>query len=143
MLAFVDDFFSASPTHLAQQNFDLFKWFVKLLGFSLKERKETPPTTQEDLLGVRVVLLPKGGGYLTLPQSKREKYLTRVRAILKANFIAPGEAGRLAGGLSFASSVALAKFGRPFLQPLYAAASGKLIAPMKDTTLPGDWESLN
>ena len=58
VLAFVDDFFSASPTHQAQQNFDLFKWFVKLLGFSLKERKETPPTTQEDLLGVRVVLLP-------------------------------------------------------------------------------------
>ena len=59
--------------------------------------------------------------------------------LLKANFISPGEAARLAGGLSFASSVALAKFGRPFLQPLYAAASGKLIAPMKDTTLPGDW----
>ena len=41
-MAFVDDFFSASPTEHAQQNFDLFKWFVKLLGFSLKERKETP-----------------------------------------------------------------------------------------------------
>ena len=59
-MAFVEDFFSASPAEHSQQNFDLFKWFVKLLGFSLKERKETPPTADDDLLGVRVVLNPGG-----------------------------------------------------------------------------------
>ena len=30
------------------------------------------------------------------------------------------------GALSFASSVTLARFGRPFLQPLYGLASGRL-----------------
>ena len=58
----------------------------------MKERKETPPTSKEDLLGVQVVLPLKGGGYFILPQSKREKYLRKVRTVLKADILAPGEA---------------------------------------------------
>ena len=37
------------------------------------------------------------------------------KAVLEADFIAPGEAMKLAGGLPFASSVSLAKLGRPFI----------------------------
>ena len=145
VMAFVDEFFSPSPGKFAQQNSDLFKWFVNLLGFSLKEKnkegilKETPPTRDADLLGVRVVLRPRVAGYFTLPQSKRDKYLAKVRAILKADFLSPGDAAKLAGGLTFASSVALAKFGRPFLQPLYAAASRKHIPPESSKMTPGEW----
>ena len=46
---------------------------------------------------------------------------------------------KLAGGLSFASSVAMAKFGRPFLQPLYAVAAAKVIPPEPETLAPELW----
>ena len=139
VMAFVDDFFSVSPGRYAQQNFDLFKWFIKLLGFSLKEKKETPPTRDDDLLGVRVVLRAGGTGYFTLPQSKRDKYSRKIKRALDANFLAPGDAAKLAGGLTFASCVALARFGRAFLQPLYAAASCKFIPPEGPEFSVEDW----
>ena len=88
-MAFVDDFFSVSPSKVAERNFDLFKWFFKLLGFPLKEKKETPPTQEDDLLGVRVHLEGRNSNSFSLPQAKRLKYRKRIRAVLQAALIKP------------------------------------------------------
>ena len=46
--------------------------------------------------------------------------------MLNDDVLTSGNAAKLAGALSFASSVKLARFGRPFLQPLYGLASGSI-----------------
>jgi hypothetical protein len=132
VMAFVDDFFSAAPSQMAQQNVDLFKDLLKTLGFFLKEEKETPPTQKGPLLGVEVSLRENGAGSFSLSDTRRKYYLARVQQVLKDDYISPGDAAKLAGALCFASSVTLAKLGRPFLQPLYAAASMKQIPEFRD-----------
>ena len=58
--------------------------------------------------------------------TNRNKYLKKVQAVLEDDLLSSGNSANLAGALSFASSVTLARFGRPFLQPLYGSASGRL-----------------
>ena len=48
--------------------------------------------------------------------------------MLEADALTSGNAAKLVGSLSFASLVCLARVGRPFLQPLYALAGGRLPA---------------
>jgi len=127
IVAFVDDFFAAVPQGIAQSVFDMFKWFVtELLGFHLKTEKESPPNVEGTLLGVSVKLTGKGNGEFHLPDNKRKKYLARVLAILEEDVLTSGNSAKLAGSLSFASMVCLARFGRPFLQPLYGLAAGRV-----------------
>ena len=61
-----------------------------------------------------------------LPDDKRNKYLKKVQAVLNDDLLTSGNSAKLAGALNFANSVTLARFGRPFLQPLYGLASGRL-----------------
>ena len=127
IVAFVDDFFVPVPSNVARSVFDEFKWFViELLGFHLKTEKESPPKSEGMLLGVWVTLLPGFHGEFYLPDDKRSKYLKKVQAVLDDDLLTSGNSAKLAGALSFASSVTLARFGRPFLQPLYGLASGRL-----------------
>ena len=115
------------PSSIADTVFNQFKWFViDLLGFHLKTEKESPPKSSGMLLGIWVNLLPGGNGEFFLPDDKRLKYLSKVQAVLNDDVLTSGNAAKLAGALSFASSVTLARFGRPFLQPLYGLASGRI-----------------
>ena len=52
-----------------------------------------------------------------------------MKHVLEVDDLPSGTSAKLAGSLSFASSVCLARFGRPFLQPLYALAGGRLYPP--------------
>ena len=132
IVAFVDDFFAATPSRLSQYCFDAFKWMVvDLLGFHLKLRKEESPGVTGKLLGVEVSLTGKGHGSFRLPEGKKSNYLSQIRQILAEQFLSPGKAAKLAGALSFAASVSLARFGRPFLQPLYATAAGRSLEPLQ------------
>ena len=127
IVAFVDDFGAVVPNSIASTVLDQFKWFViGLLGFHLKTEKESPPESSGLLLGVWVNLLPGGNGEFFLPDDKRLKYVSKVQAVLNDDVLTSGNAAKLAGALSFASSVTLARFGRPFLQPLYGLASGRI-----------------
>ena len=127
IVAFVDDFFAVVPKRISHTVFDQFKWFViDLLGSHLKTKKESPPKSSGMLLGVWVNLLPGGNGEFFLPGEKRLRYLSKVQAVLQDDVLTSGNAAKLAGALSFASSVTLATFGRPFLQPLYGLASGRI-----------------
>lgn len=49
-----------------------------------------------------------------------------MKAVLEEDVLTSGNSAKLAGALSFACSVTLARFGRPFLQPLYGLASGRI-----------------
>ena len=108
---------------------------------SLKAEKESPSKSEGMLLGVCVNLLPAGNGEFFLPDHKKNKYLDGVQAVLEEDLLTSGNASKLAGALSFASSVTLALFGRPFLQQLYGVASGRLykvdedakFAPLRST----------
>ena len=123
----MDDFFAAVPSKVGKSLFDMFKWFLtELLGFHLKTEKEYPPSREGQLLGVRVVLTGQGNGEFFLPDQKRKKYLAKVLQVLEADELTSGNSAKLVGALSFASLVCLARFGRPFLQPLYALAGGRL-----------------
>jgi hypothetical protein len=126
IVAFVDDFFSPCPSSLSSHCFELFRWFVEdLLGFHLKTEKDEEPGPSGTLLGALVTLTSGGNGRFCLTKEKRQKYRSKVQQILDADYLSPGNAAKLAGALSFASSVTLARFGRPFLQPIYSVAAGR------------------
>ena len=111
-MAFVDDSFSVVPSSISDTVFNQFKWFViDILGFHLKTEKESPPKSSGMLLGIWVNLLPGGNGEFFLPDGKRLKYLSKVQAVLSDDVLTSGNAAKLAGALSFASSVTLARFG--------------------------------
>jgi hypothetical protein len=128
MSAFVDDFFAAVPSSLSWSCFDKFRWFVQdLLGLHLKTEKDKDPAPSGILLGIEVTLRPGGNGSFRLPEDKRSRYLAKVQHVLDVDCLAPGKAAKLAGCLSFASSVTLGRFGRPFLQPIYGLAAGRSV----------------
>jgi hypothetical protein len=126
IVSFVDDFFAPGPKSLSSEMFENFRWFVvDLLGFQLKTEKDKNPAASGTLLGVDVTLFEGGNGLFDLPPEKRAKYIKRVLDVLESGHLSPGQAAKLAGVLSFATSVSLGRFGRPFLQPIYAIVSGR------------------
>ena len=92
-----------------------------------RPEKDKDPAPSGILLGIEVTLRPGGNGSFRLPEDKRSRYLAKVQHVLDVDCLSPGQAAKLAGRLSFASSVTLGRFGRPFLQPVYALAAGRSV----------------
>ena len=109
----------------AMSIFKELKWFVaEHLGFHVKARKGSLRKSPGVLLGVGVNLLPEGNDELSLPGDRRNNCLRRVHAVFEEDGLMSDNVAKLAGALSFASSVTLARFVRPFLQPLDGLVSG-------------------
>ena len=115
------------PSKVTKSVFEQFKRLViDLLGFPLEADEEPPPKSESLLSGVWEIVLPEANGELLLLDERRSRYVEREQAVLEEDLLTSGHAAKLVGALSLAPSVTLVRFGRPFLQPLYGLASGRL-----------------
>ena len=114
-------FFGASKVGVKLTGGVLFSILASLLGFPTDPAKDSDQCSSMIVLGAcctadfsRKVLNTH------VEPAKAAKYLELLRGVLVAGTLAPGDASKLAGRLSFSVTVTGNRVGRAYIKPFYA-----------------------
>lgn len=116
---YVDDFFILAPSDEADLCFDIFEKINQLIGLATKQSKSLHPTDTCKLLGL-VVTISETHVTLDLDEARSAKLAATITDVLNRRRLTPAESSKLAGKLSFASTVFYGWNGRAYLRALYA-----------------------
>ena len=115
----MDDCFTGEPVETVQSAFDCIKYVCTVLGFCLEPAKESPPSTEANVLGAKIAL-SEYDIEVSLPERKRQTIAAELATVLQRRRLSPADAGKLRGRLGFAQSFLFGKFGRAHLGPFTA-----------------------
>ena len=121
-LGYFDDFSGVSPAGLEGIALDLFVWFNELIGIKMKLSKSLSGPEVE-FLGV-VISSSVHSVAVSISDERRQGLLSSVSHVLNTGSLPPSEAAVLAGKLACAQYNVFGRFGRSYMQRLYAHASG-------------------
>ena len=99
----------------------------RLLGFPTDDAKDADDAISMVCLGAHVEAMFSTRQLATqVDQDKAIRYCGQLLLMLQTGILAPGEAARLAGRLSFAVTVSGNKVGRAYVKPFHAQSHAPL-----------------
>ena len=106
---------------------DLARWVIEdLLGWELDVDKAVKDAEGFVALGVQVGMdTPSSCLRFEVPADKIQKWTEEITSVLRSGFLMPSAARKLAGRLSWGSSMVFGKGARVYLAPLYYHAGRK------------------
>ena len=122
ILGYIDDFDGVAPAGIDGIALQLFHWFNEILGFKVKLSKSKHGPSVE-FLGVVISTNPRSVT-LSISDERRIGLLDRVSKALETSTLTPSDASVLGGKLAFAQYYAFGRFGRSFMQRIYAQSAG-------------------
>ena len=124
VLRYVDDFFCAARRGEAQRSMQFFARLVRvLLGPSAVSERKLAAGNPLEVLGVIAGIEASEIVFFPSPD-KVIAWLAVLEHALETGRMHPGEAGKMAGRLCWASSHLFRRMGRAMLRPLYKKAHG-------------------
>ena len=122
---FIDDLFGVEDEELAESTWNIFMEVHKMLGIRLKEKKLDLPDFKQVILGL-LCTFGLGPYTVEITEERRQKMIKELTGYLTETFISQGDASSFAGKVEFAQKGIWGKSVRPFLQPFYARANGRM-----------------
>ena len=139
VLRYVDDFFSADRPKCAAHAKDIFARLVRaVLGNSAIAAHKLEHGPSLVVLGISVAF--NGTNFKLRPMAEKiDKWSRRIDSILRTGYLTCGEAGKLAGALSWASQHCFHRLGRAMLRPLFAHAHSHRAKVSQSMRLALEW----
>ena len=122
-LAYVDDFFRASPRRFAALLQWVFQEVHTMLGIPLKQEKGSEPSAIMEILGMEVAATTLWAG-VRLTSARRNELIECVQLALVRRTLTARDASRLGGQLSFAGGALFGRVGRASTSTITAHLGG-------------------
>ena len=125
---YFDDFLTVEPRACAGSGQEVLREVMELLGLPVSPEKHVRAASTFVFLGVWCSFL----GLRTMEVSlgitaaRADSLCKDMSSIMGSSTLGPGEASRLAGRLSFATTWVAGRMGRALMQPVYRRAASKL-----------------
>ena len=134
VLRYVDDFFSAESPTCCKHSMHVFaRLITAVLGSTAISKHKLEWGNPLTILGLTLTL--RSDDIMCAPDRKKaEKWAGVLKNVINDNVMAPGDASKMAGRLSFASQHMFLKLGRAMLRPFFA----QQYAPPKGQKAGGD-----
>ena len=124
---YVDDFFGASRRGVRWNAGRVLAVICKLLGFPVDDDKSAEDDIRLVILGAECEIdWPRRQLRTCVAPAKAAKYRCQLLGVIAGGVLAPGDASKLAGRLSFAVTVSGNRVGRAFIKPFHAQANQPL-----------------
>ena len=125
---YFDDFLTVEPRACAGSGQEVLEGVMALLGLPVSPEKHVEADSEFVFLGVQCSLrrLSSMEVLLGISEARAESLRHDLGSVVRANILCPGEASRMAGRLSFATTWVAGRMGRALMQPVYKRASSKL-----------------
>ena len=125
---YFDDFLTVEPKACAGSGQEVLREVMELLGLPVSPEKHVSAAPVFVFLGVQCSFLGLRSMEVSLgiTAARASSLCEDIASIMDADTLGPGEASRLAGRLSFATTWVAGRMGRALMQPVYLRAASKL-----------------